>query len=38
MRSEGGGIRQTIGLGTKKELFNSIHRLLDGIRLEREVA
>ena len=38
MRSEGGGIRQTIGLGTKKELFNSIHRLLDGIRLERQVA
>ena len=37
MRSEGGGIRQTIGLGTKKELFDSIHRLLDGIRLEREV-
>jgi hypothetical protein len=38
MRTDGGGIRQTIGLGTKKELFNSIHRLLDGIRLEREVA
>ena len=38
MATEGGGIRQTIGLGTKKELFNSIHRLLDGIRLERKVA
>lgn len=38
MRTEGGGIRQHIGLGTKRELFNSIHRLLDGIRLEREAA
>jgi hypothetical protein len=38
MRNENGGVRETIGLGTKKELFNSIHRLLDGIRLEREVA
>lgn len=38
MRNENGGIRTVIHLGTKKELFNSIHRLLDGIRLEREVA
>ena len=38
MASEGGGVRTIIHLGTKKELFNSIHRLLDGIRLEREVA
>jgi len=38
MANESGGVRQTISLGTKKELFNSLHRLLDGIRLEREVA
>ncbi len=38
MANEGGGVRTIIHLGTKKELFNSIHRLLDGIRLEREVA
>ena len=38
MASEGGGVRTIIHSGTKKELFNSIHRLLDGIRLEREVA
>lgn len=38
MNNEHGGVRETISLGTKKELFNSIHRLLDGIRLEREVA
>lgn len=38
MRNEHGGVRTIIHLGTKKELFNSIHRLLDGIRLEREVA
>jgi len=38
MANEGGGVRETISLGTKKELFNSIHRLLDGIRLERKVA
>lgn len=38
MRTEGGGVKTIIHLGTKKELFNSIHRLLDGIRLEREIA
>ena len=38
MRNEHGGIKTIIHLGTKKELFNSIHRLLDGIRLERGVA
>ena len=38
MNNEHGGVKTIIGLGTKKELFNSIHRLLDGIHLEREVA
>tara|TARA_R100000951_G_scaffold54457_1_gene45796 strand:- start:253 stop:531 length:279 start_codon:yes stop_codon:yes gene_type:complete len=37
MNNEQGGVKTIIHLGTKKELFNSIHRLLDGIRLEREV-
>ena len=35
MNNEHGGVKTIIHLGTKKELFNSIHRLLDGIRLER---
>ncbi len=37
MNNEQGGVKTIIHLGTKKELLNSIHRLLDGIRLEREV-
>jgi hypothetical protein len=37
MNNEHGGVKTIIHLGTKKELFNAIHRLLDGIRLEREV-
>lgn len=38
INNEHGGVKTIIHLGTKKELFNSIHRLLDGIHLERESA
>ena len=35
-QNEQGGVKTVVELGTKKELFNAIHRLLDGVRLERE--
>ena len=35
-QNEQGGVKTIVELGTKKELFNAIHRLLDGVRLERE--
>ena len=33
MASEGGGIRQTVDLGTKKELYTALHKLIQGIEL-----
>lgn len=33
MVNEGGGIRQTVNLGTKKELYNALHKLIQGIEL-----
>ena len=31
--NEGGGIRETIGLGTKKELYTALHKLIQGVEL-----
>ena len=33
MVSNGGGIRQTVELCTKKELYNTLHRLIQGFEL-----
>ena len=33
MANEGGGIRQTIDLGTKKELYTALHKLIQGVEL-----
>jgi len=33
MVTEGGGIRETISLGTKKELSNALHKLTQGVEL-----
>jgi len=33
MANEGGGIRQTISLGTKKELYTALHKLIQGVEL-----
>lgn len=33
MVSDGGGVRQTIDLGTKKELYTALHKLIQGIEL-----
>ena len=33
MATEGGGIRQTVGLGTKKELYTALHKLIQGVEL-----
>jgi hypothetical protein len=33
MRNEGGGVKETIGLGTKKELYTALHKLIQGIEL-----
>jgi len=33
MVTDGGGIRQTIDLGTKKELYNALHKLIQGVEL-----
>lgn len=31
--NEGGGVRQTIALGTKKELYTALHKLIQGVEL-----
>ena len=33
MASEGGGVRTIIHLGTKKELYTALHKLIQGIEL-----
>ena len=33
MATDGGGIRQTIDLGTKKELYTALHKLIQGVKL-----
>ena len=33
MANEGGGIRQTVDLGTKKELYTALHKLIQGVEL-----
>jgi len=33
MANEGGGVRQTIALGTKKELYTALHKLIQGVEL-----
>ena len=33
MATDGGGIRQTIDLGTKKELYTALHKLIQGVEL-----
>ena len=33
MVNEGGGIRETIALGTKKELYTALHKLIQGVEL-----
>ena len=31
--TDGGGIRQTVDLGTKKELYTALHKLIQGVEL-----
>jgi len=33
MANERGGVRQTIALGTKKELYTALHKLIQGVEL-----
>jgi len=33
MANESGGVRQTIALGTKKELYTALHKLIQGVEL-----
>ena len=33
MTNKGGGVRETIGLGTKKELHTALHKLIQGVEL-----
>lgn len=33
MATSGGGVRQTIYLGTKKELYNALQKLIQGVEL-----
>jgi len=33
MANEGGGIRETISLGTKKELYTALHKLIQGVEI-----
>jgi hypothetical protein len=33
MATDGGGIRQTVDLGTKKELYTALHKLIQGVEL-----
>jgi hypothetical protein len=33
MTTKGGGVRETIGLGTKKELYTALHKLIQGVEL-----
>jgi hypothetical protein len=33
MVNEGGGVKETIGLGTKKELYTALHKLIQGVEL-----
>lgn len=33
MANEGGGIRQTVDLGTKKELYTALHKIIQGVEL-----
>jgi hypothetical protein len=33
MVNENGGVRETIGLGTKKELYTALHKLIQGVEL-----
>ena len=33
MANESGGIRETISLGTKKELYTALHKLIQGVEL-----
>ena len=33
MANECGGIRETISLGTKKELYTALHKLIQGVEL-----
>jgi hypothetical protein len=33
MANESGGVRQTISLGTKKELYTALHKLIQGVEL-----
>ena len=31
--TKGGGVKETIGLGTKKELYTALHKLIQGVEL-----
>jgi len=33
MVTDGGGVRQTVDLGTKKELYTALHKLIQGVEL-----
>lgn len=33
MATKGGGVRETIGLGTKRELYTALHKLIQGVEL-----
>jgi len=33
MANESGGVRETISLGTKKELYTALHKLIQGVEL-----
>ena len=33
MVTKGGGVKETIGLGTKKELYTALHKLIQGVEL-----
>jgi hypothetical protein len=33
MVNENGGVRETIGLGTKRELYTALHKLIQGVEL-----
>lgn len=33
MATKGGGVKETIGLGTKKELYTALHKLIQGVEL-----
>jgi len=33
MATKGGGVKETIGLGTKRELYTALHKLIQGVEL-----